>query len=72
MEAGETHRVLVVAQGAAKGENIVAITGAMAASLAEATEGERTAIEDVQRGTARQSPLARLRPRARTTGSRPW
>ena len=56
-----------VAQGAAEGGNLFATTGAVAAALAEATEGGGTAQEHVQRGTARQPPPACLRPRARTT-----
>ena len=56
-----------VAQGAAEGATLSATTGAVAAALAEVKEGGGTAREDVQRGTARQPPPARLRPRARTT-----
>ena len=72
VEAGEARRVLVVAQGAADGATLVATTGAVAAALAEVTEGGGGAREDVQRGTARQPPPARLRPRARTTARWPW
>ena len=68
VEAREARRVLVVAQGATEGETLVAATGAVAAALAEATGGGGTARDDVQCGTARQPPPARLRLRARTTG----
>ena len=67
VEAGEARRVLVVFQGAPEGATLVATTGAVAAALAEATEGGGTAREDVQRGTARQPPPAHLQPRAQTT-----
>ena len=72
MEAGEARRVLVVAHGAAEGATLVATTGAVPAALAEATEGGGTAREDVQRGTARQRPPARLRARAWTPARGPW
>ena len=51
---------------------LVATTGAVAAALAEATEGRGTAREDAQRGTACQPPAVRLRPRARTTARWSW
>ena len=42
--------MLVVAQGAVEGATLVATTGAVAAALAEGTEGGGTARGDVQRG----------------------
>ena len=72
VEGGEGATGVGVAQGAAEGETLVATTGAVAAGLAEATEGRRTAREDVQRGKARQFSPAHLRPIARTTARWPW
>ena len=43
VKAGEAHRVLVVAQDAAKGASRIATTGAVAAALGEAPEGCGTA-----------------------------
>ena len=61
-----------VAEGAAEGETLVQQPGKLAAPLAEAKEGKGIAREGVRRGTARQAPPARLRPRARTTARWPW
>ena len=72
VEARKARRVLVVAQCAAEGASLVAAFGAVAEALAEATEGGGMAREDVQRGTARQPPPARLRPRARASARLPW
>ena len=72
VEVGEARRLLVVAQGTANGAPLVATTRAVATALVEATEGGGTARENVQRGTARQPPPARLRPRERTTARWPW
>ena len=67
MGAEETRRALVANQDAALGVITVATTGAVAAALREATEGNGMARMDVQGGTARQPPPAYLRPRGRTT-----
>ena len=72
VEVREARGVLVVAQRTAKGTTLVATTGAVTAAMAETTEGGGTAREDVQRGTDRQPPPARVRPRARTTARWPW
>ena len=61
-----------VPEGAAEGATLFQQPGQLAAALAEATEGGGMAPEDVQRGTARQLPPARLRPLARTTARRSW
>ena len=61
-----------VPEGAAEVATLVQQPGQLAADLAEATEGGEMAREGVQRGTARQPPPARLRPRARTTARWPW
>ena len=61
-----------VPEGAAEGATLVQQPGQLAAALAEVTEGGRMARDDVQHGTARQPPPARLRPRARTTARWSW
>ena len=71
VEAREARRGPVVAQGIAEWTTSAATTGAVAATLAEATDGGRTAREEVQRETASQPPPARYQPRARDRGSRP-
>ena len=55
-----------MAEGAPEGVTLVQQPGQLAAALAEATEGGGTAREDVQGGTARQPPPARLHSRAST------
>ena len=66
-EAGEERRVLVVAQGAAKGATRPEPTGAVDAAPEETPEGGGTAHEVVQRGKAHPPPPARLRAQPRTT-----
>ena len=56
VEAREARRVPVVAQGAADWTTLAATTGAVAAALAEATDGGGTAREEVQHETASQPP----------------
>ena len=56
VEAGEVHRMLVVAEDAAEGATLLQQPGLLAEALAVATEGGGISREDVQRGTAPTTP----------------
>ena len=71
-EAEEACLGLAVARDADKGEALDEEIGVVAAALGEETVDGGTAREAVPTNTARRSPSARLRARARTTARSRW